>query len=194
LGNSHAGAWVHVVQAIAKQANYEFVPLIKESCGIENFTGLQSMEACAPWFDWAASQIDRIHPDVVVLAITNTPSWATATATALAQLREKAPRVVFLGDVPGLEKRPADCLLASAATMRTCTFKPLGYFPKANAAAPAVTSAAGAQFIDTESWFCSGGMCPSVIGDTIAYSDTNHVSLSYSFDLSDVLQNALALS
>jgi peptidoglycan/LPS O-acetylase OafA/YrhL len=194
LGNSHAGMWTHVFQAIAKQSNYEFVPLIKDSCGVENYSGLQSMEACQPWFEWAVSQVERLHADVVVLAITYTPLWANGTAAALAQLTTRSPRVVFLGDVPGLEKRPADCLLASNATMSSCTFKPLGYFPKANAAAPTVARAAGVQFIDTESWFCSSGLCPSVIGNTIPYSDTNHVSLAYSFELSDSLREALALA
>jgi hypothetical protein len=185
--------WVHVMESIAKRSDYQFVPLVKESCGIENYMRVESMEACGPWFDWTMSEIERLHPDVVVLAITYTPLWATATAAALAQLKTLAPRVEFLGDVPGLERRPADCLLANGATMGSCTFKPLGYFPKANASAPAVARSAGAEFIDTESWFCSGGLCPTVVGDVIAYSDTNHVSLTYSFQLIDSLTSALAL-
>lgn len=193
LGNSHAGMWVHVMSAIAQQSNYELIPLLKESCGIENFTGLDSMEACAPWFDWALSEIGSLHPDVVVLAITYTPSWATATAAALAQLKAQSPRVVLLGDVPGLEKRPADCLLGKDATMRSCTFRPLAYFPRANAAAPAIAQAAGAEFVDTQPWFCAGGFCPSVVGTTITYSDTNHVSIAYSFDLTEPLASAIGL-
>jgi peptidoglycan/LPS O-acetylase OafA/YrhL len=193
IGNSHAGMWSHVVQAIALRANYEFVPLLKESCGIENFIGTEPMEACASWYQWALSQVDLIHPEVVVLAITYTPHWSDATATALAQLKSRVPRVEFIGDVPGLEKRPADCLLGNGATMGSCTFRPLSYWPKANALAPRIAAAAGAEFIDIQSWFCSAGFCPTVVGNTITYIDTNHVSIAYSFDLIEPLSAAISL-
>jgi hypothetical protein len=41
----------------------------------------------------------------------------------------------------------------------------------------------GIATLETGGWFCYRSRCPMVIGHTIAYVDTNHVSETYALEL-----------
>ena len=41
----------------------------------------------------------------------------------------------------------------------------------------------GAGFIDVRPWFCYQDLCPMVIGHTIAYWNTTHMSMAYALKL-----------
>jgi hypothetical protein len=45
-------------------------------------------------------------------------------------------------------------------------------------------------FLDTRGWFCWDGDCPMVIGRTIAYRDTGHVTETYASQLADPFRAA----
>jgi hypothetical protein len=47
------------------------------------------------------------------------------------------------------------------------------------------------QVIDTTPWFCTATVCPAVVGGTLVYRDTNHITSSYSQLLGGVLGKEL---
>ena len=38
----------------------------------------------------------------------------------------------------------------------------------------------GVRYLPTVQWICSGDRCPTVIGNVVAYRDTDHLSATYS--------------
>jgi hypothetical protein len=54
--------------------------------------------------------------------------------------------------------------------------------------------AEGAGFVSTWPWFCSGDICPMVIGHTIAYIDTGHVTEAYASELAFPFARAFRLA
>jgi hypothetical protein len=48
-----------------------------------------------------------------------------------------------------------------------------------------------ARFIDTTRWFCYQTLCPLVIGRTIAYADSGHITKTYAQQLSGVFTETL---
>ncbi|MCA1726179.1 MAG: hypothetical protein LC722_00515 [Actinobacteria bacterium] len=54
-----------------------------------------------------------------------------------------------------------------------------------------VTQAEGGAFLDTLGWFCFQNECPMVIGDTVAFRDDSHLSLTYARQLGELFRHAL---
>jgi hypothetical protein len=106
-----------------------------------------------------------------------------AFLTLAAAMKRYSKRVVLLADDPGVKQQPADCLLARGATMRSCTTAwPAERFAL-NADLAAIARGGAFGFIDTTGWFCFEGRCPTVVGRTIAYRDTNHITKAYALEL-----------
>jgi hypothetical protein len=102
--------------------------------------------------------------------------------------------VVVLGDDVGVDGEPVDCLLARDATMRRCTttWTEERFFFNDDMAA--LAKARGFGFIDTRGWFCFESQCPMVIGQTIVYRDTGHITAPYALELADPLRAAFKRS
>src|SRR4029079_6207864 len=97
----------------------------------------------------------------------------------MAELRHNVGRIIIMGDVPGVEQHPAQCLSARGADLGDCAF-PRSVRSKLNLqAARAVANAGGYQFVNPLPWFCADGLCPSVIGSTVTYRDTEHITTEY---------------
>jgi hypothetical protein len=95
-----------------------------------------------------------------------------------------------IGDPEGLTEDPVDCLLASNASMATCTTT----WP-ASALAPYDSVARGARslgvgFLPTRGFLCSNRRCPTVIGNTIAWMDTDHLTVAYSVQIAGAFRAA----
>jgi hypothetical protein len=54
----------------------------------------------------------------------------------------------------------------------------------------AMARVAGARFMETRGWFCYRRMCPTVIGQSIAFMDESHVSQTYALRLVNVFRSA----
>jgi hypothetical protein len=78
---------------------------------------------------------------------------------------------------------PTDCLLAAHATLKTCltTWTPDRYALNDQLAALAKTHGFG--FLKSRGWFCSGYSCPMVVGNTVMYRDTGHITQVYALKL-----------
>ena len=56
---------------------------------------------------------------------------------------------------------------------------------------PATSSMSGIEVVDPTPWLCYQGECPIVIGGTLSYRDTDHITTEYAADLWGELGNAL---
>jgi len=51
----------------------------------------------------------------------------------------------------------------------------------------AATAAGGGQYVDLSDLFCTADRCPTVVGNTLVYSDQNHMTAAYSLVLAPVI-------
>lgn len=192
VGDSHAQMWMPAIT----QLGYTVVPLIKQACLPNQWlNGGQ----CGQWFHWMLAQAKTLRADVAVIggdygrATPAEQISAVGGIAALASaLRKSVARVVVVSDTPGENSSPVDCLLASGATMRSCS----NQLSDAQASQQASTdgelaSLPGVGYIDTIGWFCSNNVCPMVIGHTVAFADTGHITVKYSSALAPVFRAAL---
>jgi hypothetical protein len=108
-------------------------------------------------------------------------------------LSPNAGKVTIIGDPPAVSEEPGPCLSEPGATLGSClmTEDPvsLTFIDALRKAA----AAKGVPFVETGSWFCADGLCPSVVGDYIAHRDRTHISQSYAGFLTDELEAQIHL-
>jgi peptidoglycan/LPS O-acetylase OafA/YrhL len=215
LGDSHARAWIPALEPLARRTGFAAYYLVKPGCNAGLFTpdlGFGPFTGCVEWRDWALDQAKSLEPDLVLIASDLPPGYLdedtgetvtdqAAVADAVSRgmvatvdaLRAEAARFAIIGDAPGLAKAPGECLSTRGADLGDCAFPQTEKSRLLLDAERRAAEQSGADFVDTMSWFCADDLCPSVIGSTIAYRDTEHVTTEYSVQLTRPLQAALGL-
>jgi hypothetical protein len=100
-----------------------------------------------------------------------------------------------IGDSPHQHRMPADCLLSSGATMRTCAAKASLNELQTDASVAAAAAKRDVGFVKVTGWFCGRAskvavLCPLVVNRTISWIDLGHVSETYALELSPAFRNA----
>ena len=149
-----------------------------------------SDQQCRGWYTWAVKRVEALRPDVALIGgayIGLGPSGRSTSIGVISSLTKAiepfAGRVVVLNDPPGQSRQPLDCLLAPNATMSSCSYTPSADQLALTSEMQSEAGFNGASFIDTTGWFCYENQCPMVIGHTIAYSDTGHITRDYALEL-----------
>jgi peptidoglycan/LPS O-acetylase OafA/YrhL len=216
IGDSHARQWVPALDILSKRYGYTAYYLIREGCPSSDVTpwmvhGGPSKD-CESFQDWAREQVAELQPDVVVLGseanrrgftnddgelVDDVPTMATMYRDGMQReiedLSPDAGRVILIGDPPAVVEHPGRCLSERGATLKSC----LSTEDKVSLTfIDALRQAAhneGIEFVETASWFCDNGLCPSVVGDYIAHRDRTHISQSYAGYLTDELEGQIHL-
>lgn len=187
IGDSHAEMWLPPLEEMAWRDNWAVVPLVRLGC--TPGTWVTNERGCREWFRWASATALRLRARVTLIggSVGERPGPATRAAeeavlSAARQLRAAGP-VVVIGDPEGLAESPADCLLRRHATMAGCTTT----WPASSLAAYDEIARGSAQlgvgFLTTRPFVCFEHRCPTVVGHTIAWMDTNHLTVAYAAQL-----------
>lgn len=204
FGDSHAQMWMPDVLLMAQHDGWSVTPLVKSGCVPSTWLGkgypgtpTVTLNQCHQWFQWAKSEAKTLHPQVVLMAgCCGGASGSTLTATKAgyssldAAVKHSADQVILVADDDGINKQPVDCLLAAHATMKTCTttWRPVRYASNNSLAKLAKTRGFG--YLDTRGWFCDGFKCPFVVGHTVVYRDTGHITQGYARNLAVPFRNS----
>jgi hypothetical protein len=201
IGDSHAEMWLPDFEGIAQHENWQVLPLLKSACSPAMWGGATGPADCHAWFRWAKQQLQAIHPDVTVVAghysyngtVDNPTYFQQVTegmnAVLLASKRASR-RVIVLGDIPGRNQQPVDCLLSAHASPANCSEAIAPAQPDITNAVAQLAGYDKVGFIDTTGWFCYDAQCPLVVGNLITYRDDTHVSQIYAAALSGALKAA----
>jgi hypothetical protein len=190
--------WMPPLLDMARQDGWAVIPLQKSACHPQEWTSGFGTVDCHAWDRWAVREIQRLRPDVAV--VTGNYSNATArqqdtVARVLGSLIGAVKRVSrsaeVIGDVPGRDKQPVDCLLARGATMRSCTFTPSDLQVSLGGQVAAIVQGMHVGFVDPLGWICDVNECPLVVGNTITYSDRGHISKTYALELDKPFRAAM---
>jgi len=210
VGDSHALHWVPALDAAGKAHGWRVLPVVKHGCTITNVTLVSSNgqpnTECDTWREWAIGEINTLDADKVIISQSVPGSisdngtrltdsrindmgrlWTEGLTDSISRLSASGAEVSVLSDVPGVQSTPQECLLARDATMATCSWPRLQRNGILNSASERAAQGASVAYIDLTPWFCANGQCPLVIGSTIAYRDTNHISATYARQLSESL-------
>ncbi|HSS67384.1 MAG TPA: acyltransferase family protein [Nocardioidaceae bacterium] len=213
LGDSHARAWIPALEIIAKREGYSAYYLVKQGCNpgqVVPDVGNGPYTGCVEWRDWAVAQIERLQPDLVFIAndlppavvedgasVDDQPDVADAVERGLEDtirlITPSVGRVVLAGDGPGMPELPGDCLSARGATLGDCVFRRGERAKLLFEAQRDAALAVGADFVNTLPWFCYRGWCPAVVGSTVTYRDTEHITTAYAAQLAAPLQRAMGM-
>jgi hypothetical protein len=201
FGDSHAAQWFPTFERLATERHWRLVSLTKSACPAADITVWHSKLA-RPYLecnDWRASSLERIAAErarLVVVANTHfvdlaidgqpVPSldrealWRDALARTVTQLRSKTPNVVILGDTPRPANDPPVCLSAHLENALACaTLASVGISSARAETERSVANETQATFIDPNVWVCPGDPCPAVIGRSLVYRDTNHITSTF---------------
>lgn len=191
FGDSHAQMWAPALITVAAQQHFALVVLAKPGCAV-TVIGLNTAGwPCHSWYEWALAQTRKLHPTVTIVSdlVTNgtTPSSIEDTVADLRGELTAVPRGVLLADPPAQSENAATCLSAPGANLGTCSTPLSSAYVELNKDVAAMLAETHRRVIPVEQWFCSDGICPTVVQDTAVMRDFNHMSPEYSAALASVL-------
>ena len=214
IGDSHARAWIPAFSRIIDAGDWTAYYLVKPQCTAAHVTiaSLDSDEPftdCTDFQDWVVDQVAELHPDLVVVAssppvngvfdgdkrITSTegviPVLRQGYDDLFLELGQYADQVALVRDVPKSPDDPATCLSEGNPSLGDCMFEPVERSTVLGDVAVDSARASGIEVVDPTPWLCYQGECPIVIGGTLSYRDTDHITTEYAANLWSELGNAL---
>jgi len=217
IGDSHARQWIPALEMIAEEQGYVAYFLVREGCPAVDQTpwkanGEGPQTDCADFQDWAAETVQELKPAVTLMGTdANERGYADEDGNhvdddetieqmvesgMIAQIERIKPhtdRTVILGDPPIHEVSPVKCITGNDPTLEGCLSPPEERSLVMMEATRRAADAAGAEFLDTQSWFCWDDLCPTVVGQLITHRDIEHISIPYSEYLAPEIRRQLDL-
>jgi peptidoglycan/LPS O-acetylase OafA/YrhL len=214
IGDSHARAWIPAFDAITERAGWRAYYLVKPQCTAAHVTIAplgqdRPFVECDAFQDWVIDQVDALRPDLVVISSSppvngvydgdrrfeETEDVAGLLAEGYGdlfrQVGKSAERLVLLRDVPKSSADPGTCLSRGDPSLRECMFEPEERSRILADVAVASARSTGTEVVDPTPWLCYQDDCPVVIGGTLSYRDTDHLTAEYAASLADPLGTAL---
>jgi ribosomal protein L30E len=215
FGDSHAQQWLPPLVG-AFGAKYKIIIAFRYACEpaeveVQAIPGWTVDDpGCPSWRADTIQAIVRAKPKVIVIAETtfrrkttdgavmSTATWSTGLLSVLTQLKSSGAKMVLVGDNPAFQIDPSACLAQNRNSVQNCTKNPTtqpAEYQTLSAAEANAARVSGVGFIDTTKWFCkvtpSETSCPALINGILPYLDSNHITLTYSQYLTNVLKTAV---
>ncbi|MEJ7832663.1 MAG: acyltransferase family protein [Nocardioides sp.] len=216
IGDSHARAWIPAFDRIADVGEWKSYYLVKAQCPAAHVVVAPLDEErpfteCSEFQDWVIDQVDSIKPDLVVVASSPpvngvydgdnhyeavekiAPLLEAGYDELFRELGAATERLVLLRDVPRSPGDPGDCLTQREPSLEDCMFEPVERSRTLGDVAVDSAELAGAEVVDPTPWLCYLDDCPVVIGGTLTYRDTDHITTEYAATLAGALGRSLGM-
>ncbi len=214
IGDSHARAWIPAFNRIIEAGGWQAYYLVKPQCTAAHVT-IASLDSDAPFTDcsdfqyWVIDQVAELQPDLVVVASSPPVNGVFDGAKRVTdidgiipilrhgydklflELSLHAERVALVRDVPKSPDDPATCLSTGDPNLDDCMFEPVERSTVLGDVAVESARGSGIEMVDPTPWLCYQGECPIVIGGTLSYRDTDHITTEYAANLWAELGTAL---
>jgi peptidoglycan/LPS O-acetylase OafA/YrhL len=206
VGDSVGVSWVPaLVGALGDQWKIQVFTM--QQCPYANISvkgvGGGAYSECDEFHEWTRSEIERIHPNMVVASQIDSvlsnlteggyPELNAATTTTLQEFAANSDRVVVLG--APLAGKPFEECYTSSGSPNDCLVRMNTLHPEMNAAIQADVTGLGiptVSFVDTNQLFCSQDYCPAFANDIIIRADGAHLTQEYSTRIGAPLAEMLA--
>jgi peptidoglycan/LPS O-acetylase OafA/YrhL len=208
LGDSHAAQWFPALQALAEKDHIRLEVYTKSSCPWVDITVTnQSVPytQCDTWRTAVLAHLAVSKPQYVVLssrAMTQQQIADGATAAVWAAGAKKtigelpaSSKAIVISDTPGFPETPGICLSKNLDSTANCAL------PRSEALSSswvdseaAAATAAGAKVVNMDNYICGPTECGPIIGSTLVYRDSNHLTMTFVKELEPLLWSKLDLN
>jgi peptidoglycan/LPS O-acetylase OafA/YrhL len=216
FGDSHAAHWFPALEELAKAHHFKLLSRTKSACSpIEfktyNSTFKREYAECDAWREAVVSEIEKIHPELVVMGSsrTHTPvelhdKPAASPTVRLDLLKSKvlqnlprlsaaAGQVDMMYDTPWFKTIPVECI-AKGGTAKSCGLPEdvavSGSFPWL---AQGDITQSNVHIVSMNDIFCKDAWCVPASPTTVMFHDRHHLVASFSATLSEKLYERLGL-
>ena len=185
VGDSVAISWLPALREAAERTGWRIQVLTRRQCpnpALPPGATKAVSASCSDHQRWAAEQVLRLRPELLVLSNryggAEAAQWREATETTLRRLAPaKAPTIVL---APPPETGNLQQCYTRLSEPAQCTKPVSDEYRAFSAAERDAAGSVGARFVDTRSWFCARDLCPAVIAAAPVHWDGRHLSASYS--------------
>ena len=202
IGDSHAAIWNPAFQQIAGQRHWRLETLAKAACPVLDLHGanpfrrlVELLEHCEEWRGQIMARLRAERPRLVVVSVfrgygahesltgfkSYDREWIETLTRLVRELRGIGARVLVLGPVPDLQLQVPICLSKHLDDAMACSAPRSAAVNDHGIAAEATaTTARGGHYVDLTELFCSADRCPAIVGNTMVYVDSSHLTFEYS--------------
>ncbi|GAT11599.1 acyltransferase [Mycolicibacterium novocastrense] len=208
VGDSNAAMWNPAFQQVAEQRRWRLVTMAKAVCPMLDLPFANPLFRLATRCEqWRAQIMDRMHaerPRLVVLSVyrgyragnrfqpgftSYSPAWLDSLTRLVRQLRDTGADVLVLGPIPDPPSDVPICVSAHLDDAMACSEPRSAVVnPAGITAESAATEAGGGQYVDLTQLFCTPDRCLVIVGNTLVYFDSNHVTSEYSRQLAPAIE------
>lgn len=214
FGDSHAAQWAPALESIAIDHGWKMVSLTKSACPAPLYEPTdpnlgRAYVECTRWRERALALMRELKPALVVISssrkypalVDSGPAgieeWNRGVDALLVQLGQFAQRVMIIKDTP----RPGFDVPACLARARwrgipadsACAFEPRGASSSVvdRMWSLGVSLPGRVQIYDPTSLICPESPCTTERGGVVLYSDSHHLTATFSRTLAGALSKAM---
>ncbi len=205
IGDSEAAMFNPAFQQVAAQRHWRLEMMAKAACPIVDLpfanrllNGLaEQLQGCARWRAEIVARLRAERPQLIVLSSARlygaegtgmwlpsfdsyNQAWIDRLSRLVRQLRGAGAKVLVLGPTPVPGTSVPTCLSVNLDDATACSTSPDVSSGPGMAAESVATNAGGGQYADLTELFCTANRCPVIIGNTMVYFDTRHLTREYS--------------
>jgi len=212
FGDSHIGQWFPGFEKAALENGWRLEVMTKRACppvdvSINTYKG-RTYRECDEWRENAIQRIIASDLKVVFLgsnkydSVTGKglsprgTSWWGGLRRVITRLQDSGKQVVLFSDIPSMWFDVPQCLAEHTEDVRKCGRTRQQAVRSARMQTEkSIAAELGFSYVDVTRWVCGTSFCPAIIGSTLVYMDTNHVSATFastkSHQLGLVIEDAL---
>ncbi|MEP6468463.1 MAG: acyltransferase family protein [Chloroflexota bacterium] len=212
FGDSHASMWLPTVRALADDAPWRLVPLIKPGCSPVDVTiwrrELQrAFRECDAWRGLALQRIRELHPAIVFVTSSRnyqiadaagnliesdiSELWRTGLVGVLDELRQSSDRVVLIGETPHFRDDPLECLAVQGVVEECAEPRAALVSTAYQRLEESAARAAGADLVKPIDWLCQKNTCALILDHYLVYRNPGHLTATITTVLAPQLRWAL---
>ena len=202
VGDSHAAMWNPAFLHIATQRHWRLEIMAKMGCPLLDVPManhlrrlVEHFRHCEQWRGEIVARLQAEHPTLIVVSVSRVygssgswqvgftpydPAWLDSLTRLVQQLQKTGAQVMVLGPVPNPQSAVPTCLSGHLDDASACSPSRSTATNQAGIAAEsAATQAGGGHYADLTNLFCTAERCPVIVGNTLVYVDSNHLTLEY---------------
>jgi hypothetical protein len=208
-GDSHAAQWFPALKLAAEQNDWKLIIYTKRGCPPANILTYSSVlgqtyTQCGDWRKNVKKKMRAdgvkvvlvVHFDRLLSASNQLPIWQKDWREGLQQTIKEIRRIgaepVLFADTPYPGRDVPTCLSSNINNVGNCTLAVSESFREDIVEVRNDLSLeTGVPLLQTQDWFCTRALCPTIVGNILVYRDDNHITTTYAEFLAPLLGDTL---
>ncbi|RCV53075.1 acyltransferase [Marinitenerispora sediminis] len=202
VGGSHAAHWFPALLRIAEQNDWRIVNIIKGAClftpAEQRYRG-EPYTTCHEWNDGVMAELAELRPDAVFTTATSSSIDSDAGfggevvvdgyLERWAELDRLGIDVLAIRDTPRFDFQAPECVATRGP--EECAGSPTPSLAQTSPLESVRGVPDNVAFLDLNRYLCTGGRCPTVIGNVLVYWDNAHFTATFARTLAPVLEEEI---